>query len=154
MTVVKWQKFNRVNFKDLVGLIKLFMSHAALHLASGRELPGAIQNGRFYRQRVDYLTFLWGMWQMTSLVLMRKFHWLVKTAFPGEIESATRLGIKFRFGDVGLVKWLHFGPLVSFSTLVMVSYKFRIKSEAQVGIPNVFLNPVNGTETILSVLHS
>ena len=78
MIDVKWQKFNRVHFKDTVGFIKWFMSCAASCLASGEELPGAIKMEGFNRQRVDHLPFLWGMWQMTSLVLTRKFQtdWL------------------------------------------------------------------------------
>ena len=31
-------------------------------------------------------------------------NWLVKTTFWGETESATRLGIKFQFDDVGLAQ--------------------------------------------------
>ena len=78
MIDVKWQKFNRVHFKDTVGFIKWFMSCAASCLASGEELPGAIKMEGFNRQRVDHLPFLCGMWQMTSLVLTRKFQtdWL------------------------------------------------------------------------------
>ena len=35
-------------------------------------------------------------------------NWLVKTTFWGEIESATRLGIKFQFDDVGLAQVTQF----------------------------------------------
>ena len=44
-------KINRADFKDLIDFIQRCMNGAACSVADGKELRGAVQNGRLYRQK-------------------------------------------------------------------------------------------------------
>ena len=60
------------------------------------------------------------------------------------METATGLGIKLRFGDVVLVKWLRFICCLFLNTGNGFLLKFRLKPEAQLDILKAFLNSVTG----------
>ena len=52
--------------------------------------------------------------QITSLVLTRKSQTGIEMTFLGDIETAIRLGIKFRLGNVGLAQVIPFGACCLF----------------------------------------